>query len=487
VSNLPRFEVEHYIDGEFVKGRDRFEILYPGTNEAIGTVPEGKQEEVDRAVSAAKCAFKSWGKMGPHSRRPLLHAFARKIREHADELGRLETLDAGRTIRDTCGGHYIDRVASNIEFFADFAVTHGSEAYPMDSGYLNYALHKPVGVAALITPWNVPLMLETWKIGPALGFGNTVVLKPAEFTPIGAWKLAQLAHAAGIPKGVFNVVHGFGPDSAGAYLTEHPDVRLISFTGESATGKEISRVAAASLKKLSLELGGKGANIVFADADLDRAVDISLRASFFNQGEFCLATPRLFVQRPVYDEFMVKFIEATRSRIRPGDPMNPGTTLGALIHEEHLDRVMGYMDLARDDGAEFLLGGDRPDLPEPFASGNFMNPTIIGNVEASHRLCQEEIFGPAITVMPFDEEEEVVEIANDVLYGLSAAVQTRDTGRAIRMGDAIEAGTVWINDFFVRDLRVPFGGTKQSGMGREGGQYSMEFYTETKNVCIANR
>ena len=483
---LPSFEVEHYIDGEFVKGNDRFEILYPATNQVIGTAPEGKQEEIDRAVGAAKCAFKVWDKLGAGGRRPLLHAFAAKIREYGEELGYLEILDAGRTKRGT-GEHYIDRVARNIEFFADFAVTHGSEAYPMDSGYLNYALHKPVGVAGLITPWNVPLMLETWKIGPALGFGNTVVLKPAEFTPLGAWKLAQIAHEAGIPKGVFNVVHGFGPDSAGAYLTQHPDVRLISFTGESATGKEISRVAASTLKKLSLELGGKGANIVFADADLDRAIEVSLRASFFNQGQFCLATPRLFVERPLYDEFLEKFVAATKQQIRPGDPMEGGTTLGPLIHKEHLERVTGYMQLAKDSGAEFLAGGDQPNLPSPLDEGNFMNPAIIGNVEVSHRLCQEEIFGPAITVMPFDDEEEVVKIANDVLYGLSAAVQTRDTGRAIRMGDALEAGTVWINDFFVRDLRVPFGGTKQSGMGREGGHYSMEFYTETKNVCIANK
>ena len=483
---LPFFEVEHYINGQFVKGNNRFEIIYPATNDVIGTAPEGKQEEVNAAVAAAKEAFKSWSTTPARKRREILHAFAQAIRAHYEELARIETYDVGRPIRENSPA-YIDRVAWNLEFFADFAVTHGSEAYPMDNGYINYVLHVPAGIAALITPWNVPLLLETWKLGPALAFGNTVVLKPAEFTPIGAWKLAQIAHEVGLPPGVFNVVHGFGPDSAGAYLTAHPDVRMISFTGESTTGKTIMKVAADTLKKLSFELGGKGANIIFADADLDRAVDISIRAGFFNQGEFCLAGPRLLVQRDIYDTFMERFVEATKERIRPGNPMDPNTTLGALIHKEHLERVLYYIEIAREQGARFLLGGDRPELPPPFDRGNFLNPTIIDGVKPSDRVCTEEIFGPVVVAMPFDTEEEVIEIANGTAYGLSSVVQTRDAGRAIRVANAIEAGTVWVNDFFVRDLRVPFGGMKESGIGREGGQYSMEFYTETKNICVANR
>lgn len=356
----------------------------------------------------------------------------------------------------------------------------------MANGYINYVLRSPVGVAGLITPWNVPLMLETWKIGPALAFGNTVVLKPAELTPLGAWRLAQIAHEAGLPRGVFNVVHGFGPDSAGAYLTEHPDVDLISFTGESTTGRAIMAAAARSLKRVSFELGGKGANIIFADADLDRAVQVSLRASFHNQGQICVAGSRLLVQRPVFDEFLAKFAAAARA-LRPGDPMDPETTLGALIAPEHLERVAGYIESARQSGATLLTGGDRPELPAPFNQGNFLNPTIIAEVKPEDRVCQEEIFGPVVTVLPFDSEDEAVAIANGVPYGLSAVVQTRDVGRAVRVSAALEAGTVWVNDFFVRDLRAPFGGMKKSGIGREGGVHSLEFLTEAKTVCLSNQ
>lgn len=483
----PFFKVMHYINGQFWEGRNRFEIYYPATNSVIGTAPEGQAEEVDAAVQAAQAAFEQWRAMPARQRRELLHRFARTIRDHAEELARIETYDVGRPLRENNPAIYIERVAWNIEFFADFAVTHGSEAYLMDNGYVNYVQRMPVGVAALITPWNVPLLLATWKMGPALAFGNTVVLKPAEFTPIGAWKLAQLAHEAGLPPGVFNVVHGFGPDSAGALLTQHPGVRLISFTGESQTGKHIMQAAAPTLKRLSFELGGKGANIIFADADLERAVRISLRASFFNQGEFCLAGPRLLVQRPLYDAFLERFVQATQEQIRPGDPFHPGTTLGALIHPDHLKRVQFYIELARQQGARVLTGGDRPELPAPLDQGNFLNPTIIEGVQPSDRVCQEEIFGPVVTVLPFDTEEEAIAIANGVAYGLSAVVQTRDAGRAVRVAQALEAGTVWVNDFFVRDLRVPFGGMKQSGIGREGGQYSLEFYTEIKNICLANQ
>ncbi|ADU51885.1 Aldehyde Dehydrogenase [Thermaerobacter marianensis DSM 12885] len=481
----PFFRVQHYIDGRFVEGKNHFDVLYPATNEAIGTAPEADQDTVDAAVEAAARAFRTWGRAPAAERRRVLKRFADLIRENKEELARVETLDVGRPLRDNLHG-YIDRVANNIEFFADFAVTHAGEAYPMDNGYVNYVLRQPVGVAALITPWNVPLMLETWKLGPALAFGNTVVLKPAEWTPIGAWKLAQLAHEAGLPPGVFNVVHGFGPDSAGEFLTRHPLVKLISFTGETTTGKAIMAAAAPTLKRLSFELGGKGPNIVFADADLDRAVEISVRAAFFNQGEFCLAGSRLLVQRAIYDTFLERFVEAA-ARLRPGDPMDPETTLGALIHPEHLQRVQGYLDLVRDGNGEIVLGGQRPDLPAPFDRGNFLQATVITGVGPEDRVCREEIFGPVVTVTPFDTEEEALEIANGVIYGLSAVVLTRDVGRAVRVAERLEAGTVWINDFFVRDLRVPFGGMKQSGIGREGGHHSLEFFTEAKTVCLSNR
>ncbi len=482
----PHFHVEHYIGGEFRKGRDRFEVFYPATNEVIGTAPEAGPDEVDAAVQAADRAFATWSRTPAAERRKVLHAFARAIREEAEELARIETWDVGRPIRENNPQVYIARVANNIEFFADFAATHGSEAFLMDNGYVNYVQRMPVGVAALITPWNVPLLLETWKVGPALAFGNTVVLKPAEYTPVGAWKLAQIAHRVGLPPGVFNVVHGFGPNSAGEFLTKHPLVRLISFTGETTTGKAIMAAAAPTLKRLSFELGGKGPNIVFADVDLDRAVEVSVRAGFFNQGEFCLAGPRVLVQRPIFEAFLSRFAAACE-RLRPGDPMDPSTTLGALIAPEHLERVAGYVEEARSQGAQVVLGGDRPALPAPFDRGNFLNPTVITGVRHTDRICQEEVFGPVVTVVPFDTEEEAVEVANGVSYGLSAVVQTKDVGRAVRVANALEVGTVWVNDFFVRDLRVPFGGMKASGIGREGAQYSLEFYTEAKTVCLSNR
>lgn len=481
----PMFEVSHYINGEFVHSGERFEIRYPATNEVIGTAPEGKWDEVDAAVRAARAAFPQWSKARPADRKKVLMAFARAIREHQDELAELETLDVGRPIRENRPG-YLKRVADNIEFFAEFATLHWSEAYHMPNGYINYVLRSPIGVAGIITPWNVPMMLETWKIAPALAFGNTVVLKPAELTPLGAWRLAQLAHEAGLPPGVFNVVHGFGPDSAGAYLTQHPDVNAIAFTGETTTGKAIMAAAAQTLKRVSFELGGKGANIIFADADLDRAVKVTMQGAFYNQGEVCVAGSRLLVQRPVYEAFLEKLVAAVRA-LRPGDPLDEKTTLGALISEEHLQRVMGYITSAKESGATILVGGDRPDLPAPFSNGNFLNGTVIVGAKPQDRVCQEEIFGPVVTVQPFDTEEEAVEIANGVSYGLSAVVQTRDVGRAVRVAEALEAGTVWVNDWFVRDLRAPFGGMKQSGIGREGALYSLDFYTEAKTVCLSNR
>jgi len=423
--------------------------------------------------------------MSSAERRVLLKRFAQLIRDHEAELAAIETWDVGRPIAENKAG-YIARIAANIEFFADFAVTHGSEAYPMDNGYINYVLRQPVGVAALITPWNIPMLQATWKMGPALAFGNTVVLKPAELTPIGTWRLAQLAHAAGIPPGVINVIHGFGPDSAGALLTKHPDVKLISFTGETTTGTIIMAAVAPTLKRVSFELGGKGANIIFADVDLERAVSISLRSSFFNQGEFCLAGPRILVQRPVYEAFLSHFRQAA-AQLKIGNPFDPDVRVGALISREHFTRVSNYIDLAGTDGASIILGGTPPVLPEPFAQGNFLQPTIIIDVKPHDRVCQEEIFGPVVTVAPFDDEEEAVAIANGVSYGLSAVVQTRDVGRAVRLGSALEAGTIWVNDFFVRDLRVPSGGMKQSGIGREGGHYSLEFYTEVKTICLSNQ
>lgn len=476
------FEVQHFINGEFVDGGERFPIIYPATGEQIGTAPEGKAAEIDAAVAAAKEAFKIWSRMKPSERQRILHAFADAIEENGDELARLQTLDVGRPLRDN-GPHYIARAAANIRFFADFAALSPSEAYPMENGYINYVLRHPVGIAGLITPWNVPLMLETWKLGPAIAFGNTVVLKPAEWTPLGAWKLAQLAQQAGLPPGVFNVVHGFGPASAGEYLTTHPDVNLISFTGETTTGQTIMKNAASSLKRLSFELGGKGANIVFDDVDIVQAADIAAKSGFFNQGEFCLAGPRVFVQRPIFDQFLDAFVKRVQS-IKVGDPMHPDTDMGALIIEEHLERVLAFVRDAEADGGHIVTGGKRLTMPAPFDKGFFMEPTIIADVGPQDAICQLEVFGPVVTVVPFDDEEEVINWANDTRYGLSSVVQTTNLSRAHRVAAALEVGTVWINDFFVRDLRVPFGGMKYSGIGREGGRYSQDVFTEAKTICV---
>jgi aminomuconate-semialdehyde/2-hydroxymuconate-6-semialdehyde dehydrogenase len=483
--SLPHFEVKHYIGGEFVASKQTFEKLYPASNQLVATVTEGKQDEVDAAVDAATKAFKTWGKMTPSARRPILKRFAEGIRKYADELAHIETYDVGRPLNENTHG-YLDRVAHNIDFFADFAAMHGSEAYPMDNGYINYVLRQPVGVAVLITPWNIPLLLETWKIGPCLAFGNTTILKPAETTPIGAWKLAQIAHEAGLPPGVFNVVQGFGADSAGEYLTKHPDVKLISFTGETTTGKAILHAAADNMARVSFELGGKGPNIIFEDVDMERALMVSKKAAFLNQGEVCLSGCRILVQRSIYNEFVERFADKLTTETVLGDPMSASTTMGALNSREHLERVSGYLEAGRREG-KILIGGDQPNLPAPFDKGNWLKPTIIVDAVPDSKVNQEEIFGPVVTIVPFDEEAEAVSIANDVKYGLSAVVQTRDTGRAVRVSSQIDAGTVWVNDWFIRDLRVPFGGMKASGVGREGGQYSMEFYTEAKTVCLANQ
>jgi aminomuconate-semialdehyde/2-hydroxymuconate-6-semialdehyde dehydrogenase len=477
-----QYEVQHFINGKFVDGGDRFEVYYPATGEVIGTAPDGGQAEVNAAVEAAKQAFEKWSRTKPTERRKILNRFADLIRKHANELAQIETLDVGRPISEN-SHHYLERVAANISFFADFATMIGSESYPMENGYINYVLRQPVGVAALITPWNVPLLLETWKIGPALAFGNTVVLKPAEWTPLGAWKLAQIAQEADLPPGVFNVVHGHGPNSAGEFLTTHPDVALVSFTGETTTGQTIMRAGAATLKRYSFELGGKGANIIFEDADITRALEIAKKGAFFNQGEFCLAGSRIFVQKSIYDRFVSEFIEVTK-KIKVGDPMDPKTEMGALIAPEHLDRVLGFVQAAKEYGNELLVGGEQLKLPGSLSQGNFMLPTVIA-AGFQDKICQDEVFGPVVTVTPFETEEEVIEWANGTRYGLSGVVQTRDVSRAHRVAAAMKVGTVWINDFFVRDLRVPFGGMKHSGIGREGGHYSMEFYTEMVNICVA--
>jgi len=397
------------------------------------------------------------------------------MERHADQLALADTTDMGKPLRET-KGHDVPRSALNFRFFADHARLAAGEALPMDSGHHAYTRFEPAGVVAAIAPWNFPLMLETWKVAPALAWGNTVVLKPAEDTPASATILARLALEAGMPPGVLNVVHGYGPDSAGQALTEDPRVDRITFTGESGTGRTIARAAAANLTPVSLELGGKGANLVFADADLDTAVDWSIRAIFSNAGQVCLAGSRLYVQRPVYDEFLDRFVAAAEALVI-GDPKDPATGLGPLASEEHYRKVRGYVEGVPADGGKLRTGG--------LGDGWVVRPTVVVDAPSTARVCREEVFGPVVVVHPFDTEAEAVALANDTPYGLNAMLFTENLSRAHRVAAALRAGTVWANCFFVRDLRAPFGGVGDSGVGREGGTFSREFFTEPKAVIMA--
>ena len=467
----------HVIDGEEVESRDgqRFDTVDPWTRKPWAQVALGAAADADRGIAAARTAFDEgpWPRMGFAQRGHILHALADLMEQHAEELGMADTRDMGKPITQAVGND-VPRSALNFRFFADHARLSTGEVLPMDTGHHTYTRFGPAGVVAAIAPWNFPLMLETWKIAPALAWGNTVVLKPAEDTPSSATLLARLAIEAGMPPGVFNVVHGFGPDSAGQALTESPAVDRVTFTGESGTGKIIARAASNNLVPVSLELGGKGANLVFADADLDNAVDWSIRAIFTNAGQVCLAGSRLYLQRGVYEEFLSRFVAAAEAMVI-GDPKDKATQIGPLASEEHFTKVTSYLDLIPDEG-KMLTGGR--------GEGWSVKPTVVTDIAPDARLCREEIFGPVVVVVAFDTEAEAVALANDSPYGLNAMLFTQSLDRAHRVADALEAGTVWVNCFFIRDLRAPFGGVGLSGIGREGGNFSREFFTEPQAVIM---
>ncbi|EPZ42915.1 aldehyde dehydrogenase [Alicyclobacillus acidoterrestris] len=473
--------VLHFIDGEFCESADyrTFDNINPATGEKIGVVAEGTKVEIDRAVAAARRAFKTWGKTSAAERSVILHRIADLIEQNLDELALLETTDTGKPL-SLSKSLDIPRSAYNFRFFADFVKGMSTEAFEMEGVALNYALRRPVGVAGLISPWNLPLFLLTWKVAPCLAAGDTCVIKPAELTPMTATKLAEICKQAGLPDGVLNVVHGFGPDAAGSALTEHPDVDLISLTGETTTGKAVMKAASSTLKGLSLELGGKNPNIIFADCDLEDALETTIRSSFVNQGEVCLCGSRIYVERPLYDTFVERLVEKTKALV-VGDPLDPKTNVGALVAEEHRNRVEGFVQRAIQEGGRVLTGGKRP---EHLSKGAFYEPTIIVDVDSSCEITRQEVFGPVVTIQPFDTEEEVIEAANDTSYGLGATIWTSNLKRAHRVAGEIEAGIIWVNTWFLRDLRTPFGGMKQSGIGREGGVHSFEFFSELKNVCI---
>ena len=472
----------HYIDGEFrasVAG-GTFTTLDPATNEPITQASDGQAADVDAAVAAARRAFDEgpWPKLKAAERAKVLRRIAELVRAHAEEFIEREVLDIGMPIAQMRG--LAARAAQNFEYYAGVITELHGKSFQVGDEFLNYTIHKPVGVAGMIMPWNAPLMLSTWRIAPALAAGNTIVLKPAEWSPLTATLLASVLEEAGLPSGVFNVVHGFG-ETAGAPLSSHPDVQLICFTGETTTGSTIIAAGAPTLKRSSVELGGKSPVVVFEDADPDLAVDAALAQIFTLNGQRCTAGSRLLVQRPLYEQIVTAVAERARN-VRVGDPFDPRTELGPLIRPEHHARVMDYIESARTRGARILAGGERPDaLPD----GNFLRATVIADVDEDFEVFKEEIFGPVLVAMPFDTEEEAVRLANATEYGLAAYVWTNDIKRAHRVAHAIDTGMCWINSQNVRDLRTPFGGVKNSGIGREGGDYAFEFYCETEIVHVA--
>lgn len=453
-----------------------FENIRPATGEVLSHVPDSDARDVDNAVAAAKRAFPAWSTMRAEERSRILLRLSDLIERNLDELALCESDDNGKPV-SLAKRMDIPRAVANFRFFATAILHHSSEAHVTDNTALNYTLRQPVGVAGLISPWNLPLYLLSWKIAPAIASGNTCVAKPSELTPMTAQRLAELSLEAGVPPGVMNIVHGYG-GKAGAAICEHPDVPLISFTGGTVTGARVAAAAAPMFKKLSLELGGKNPNLIFADADLDQAVATSIQSSFANQGEICLCGSRMFVARAIYDEFVARFVDATK-KLRIGDPRDASTDVGALISDAHLQKVTGYLRLAEEEGGTIVTGGKRVDRP-----GFFLEPAVITGLGCDRRVLQEEIFGPVVTITPFDSDDEAVQFANSTRYGLSATVWTRDLQRAHRVAAQLHAGTVWINCWLLRDLRVPFGGMKDSGVGREGGFESLQFFTEAKNVCV---
>ena len=472
----------HYIDGAFCESQDgsTFETLNPATNHVLAKVARGGPAEVDLAVKAAQRAFRDgpWPRMAASQRAAVLRRVAAIIVARSKELIELEVLDIGMPI--TQMNALAARTADNFDYYAGVVTELHGRSFQVGDAFINYTVRKPAGVVAAIMPWNAPLMLSSWRLAPALAAGDTVVLKPAEWSPLSSTMLAELMEEAGLPPGVFNVVHGFG-ETAGAALSAHPGVDLVSFTGEPSTGSKIIAAGAPTLKRSSIELGGKSPVVVFEDADAELAVDAALAQIFTMNGQRCTAGSRLLVQRPLYDE-VVGAVADRAKRIRVGDPFDPATELGPLIRPEHLERVLGYIESARTEGGRVLVGGGCPSEP---AGGNFLEATVIGDVNVSMKVFQEEIFGPVLVTMAFDDEAEAVTLANATPYGLAAYVWTNDIQRAHRVAHAIDTGLCWVNSQNVRDLRTPFGGVKQSGIGREGGDYAFDFYCETEVVHVA--
>lgn len=473
--------VQHFIGGKFVGSAndETFDDINPATGETIAQVASGGAAEIDLAVKAAKEAFDNgpWPRMPLRERCDILRKIGDLILEYREVLAHAETRDTGKPLTESFEGD-IPRSAQNFHFFSEFAQAVSEDCFTVSENERHLAVREPLGVAALITPWNLPLYLSTWKIAPCLVMGNTCVLKPAEWTPFTAYLLGYIANEAGLPPGVLNVVHGFGAKSAGEALTRHPEVRCISFTGETTTGKAIMAAASQTLKKVSFELGGKGATIIFDDADLPDAIQTAVRAAYRNQGQICLAGSRLFVQEGIYKKVLEELVPAVE-RIRIGDPFDRNTQMGAIISQEQLTKVEEYIAHGKKEG-KLLTGGERhKELPK----GYFLKPTVFSDLPFDSRCCQEEIFGPVLPVIPFKTEEQVIEMTNSTPYGLSASIWSSNIDTCHRVSKGIKTGILWVNCWFARDLRTPFGGQKSSGIGREGGRYGLDFFSEMKTIC----
>ena len=476
--------IQHLINGQHVSNGPTFDTINPATQEVLAQVAAGGSDEVHAAVAAAKAAFPKWANTPAPERAKVIRKLGDLIAQHVPEIAQTETNDCGQTISQT-GKQLIPRAADNFYYFAEMCTRVDGHTYPTPT-HLNYTLFHPVGVCALISPWNVPFMTATWKVAPCLAFGNTAVLKMSELSPLSAARLGDLALEAGIPAGVLNLVHGYGQDT-GEPLVAHPDVRAISFTGSTATGNRI--VKTAGLKKFSMELGGKSPFVIFEDADLDRALDAAVFMIFSNNGERCTAGSRILVQQSIYADFVAKFTERAK-RIIVGDPLDETTIVGPMISKAHLAKVKSYIELGPKEGATLLCGGlDRPsyapELSERVKHGNFVWPTVFADVDNRMKIAQDEIFGPVACLIPFKDEAHAIELANDIAYGLSSYVWTENIGKAHRVAAAVEAGMCFVNSQNVRDLRQPFGGTKASGTGREGGTWSYEVFCEPKNVAVS--
>lgn len=476
-------KIKNYINGELIEplSKQYIDNYNPATGKVYSLIPDSDEKDVELAYAAAKAAFPLWSVMPKEERSRILLKVSQLIEENREVLAKAESMDNGKPLSLAMKVD-IPRAASNFHFYATAILHFASESHSMEDTAINYTLRSPIGVAGCISPWNLPLYLFSWKIAPALAAGNTVVAKPSEITPMTAFLLSELCVKAGLPKGVLNIVHGLG-HKVGAAIAAHPGIPIISFTGGTKTGAEISRVAGPMFKKMSLELGGKNPNIIFADCDFDKALKMSVHSSFSNQGQICLCGSRIFVERPIYEKFRDAFVKKVKE-MKVGDPLDENVNLGAVVSEQHKKKILSYIQLAEKEGGTILCGGTEINPGGEFSQGYFIAPTVIEGLAYNCRTNMEEIFGPVVTIMPFDSEEEVITFANSTQYGLSATVWTENLTRAHRLAGKLHSGIVWVNCWLLRDLRTPFGGVKSSGVGREGGFEALHFFTEPKNVCI---